>query len=106
MTGKTVLTPEQYQSAAENYFKNQAAFQKGKTPEQMAAQRAQHWTEAYNHVQAVAATLKDVASSHPDPEKRSQANLAISRLEAATAAFGSASLNHGVVHSPDDAMQT
>ncbi|MGH7239698.1 MAG: hypothetical protein ACREHG_06485, partial [Candidatus Saccharimonadales bacterium] len=92
----------EYKTAAENYFKNQAAFQNGKTPEQIAAQRTEHWTEAYNHIQSVAATLKDVASSHPDPDKQAKANLAITQLDQASAAFGSASLNHGVVHSPGD----
>lgn len=106
MATKIVLKPDEYKVAAENYFKNQAAFQRGKTPEQMAAHRTQHWTEAYNHLQSVAATLQDIASSHPDPEKRSQANLAIAKLDEATAAFGSASLNHGVVHSPSDGLQT
>jgi hypothetical protein len=102
MPTSKVLKPAEYRAAAENYFKNQAAFHKGKTPDQMAAQRTKHWTEAYNHLQSVSATLRDIASSHPDPKKRTEANLAISKLDAATAAFGSASLNHGVVHSPGD----
>lgn len=92
------LKPDEFKAAAENYFKNQTLFQKGRTPQQIAAQRTEHYTEGYEYLQQVATILKELAETHSDPEKRTKANLAISKLDTACGAFGHASLNHGVVH--------
>lgn len=95
MNTKKTLTPMEFKAAAENYFRNQAAFQKGQTPEELAAHRLEGWTAGYNHLQDIAKTLHEIATSHPDAEKRKQANLAITKLDSACAAFGEASLNQG-----------
>lgn len=97
MNTKKPLTPSEFKAAAENYFRNQAAFQKGQTPEELAAHRLEGWTAGYNHLQDIAKTLREIAISHPDAEKRKQANLAINKLDNACVAFGEASLNQGHV---------
>lgn len=106
MDFKKPLKPEEFKKAAEYYFKNQAAFHKGKAPEQIAAQRTKHWTDGYNHIQEVAKTLRELAASHPDSEKRKQANLALTKLNDACTAFGAASLNHGTVFDIQDEENT
>lgn len=57
-----------------------------------AKKRAQHYSKGDKLVKQVSKTLRNIATTHPNPKSRKQAKLALKQLNQAHSEFGSASM--------------
>jgi hypothetical protein len=102
MAGKKPLTPAQFRKTAERRLKKQPRLMKGKAAKSLATARSKHYGKGSILVKQVSDTLKKLAASHPNPKAKKQAKLALTKLNEAQSAFGSASLCQGEVWGQDD----
>lgn len=97
MAGKKPLSPSSYRKASEKHLKNQPKLVTGKAAANMAKAKTRHYTRGDKLMKQVSSTLKQIASSHPNPKAKKQAKLALKKLDEAQTAFGTASMCQGGV---------
>ncbi|MGD8379876.1 MAG: hypothetical protein PVI56_09715 [Gammaproteobacteria bacterium] len=67
----------------------------------IAERTARQHAEGVQRLEEVAAMLRKLAESHPDPDAGKQANLAIEKLDSARSSFALAAVNHNQVWNND-----
>jgi len=83
MAGKKRVSPAAYHKKAQRRAKKAAA---------SAKKRAQNYNRGDKLIKQVSKTLSKLAASHPNPKLRKQAKRAVTQLNQAHDAFGSASM--------------
>jgi hypothetical protein len=101
MAGKKPLSPASFRKKVEKHIKGQRSLLKGKKASANAKGRTKHYTKGDKLVKQVAATLNKIAASHPNPNAKKQAKLAIRKLSDAETAFGSACMCQSDVWNSD-----
>lgn len=103
MAGKKALTPVKFRSATVKHLKKQPKQKmSAKSMAVMAKGRTKHYGQGANLIKQVSKTLQQLAASHPNPKARKQAKLAVSKLNDAQCAFGTASLCQGTDWNAND----
>lgn len=101
MAGKKPLSPASFRKKVEKHIKSQRGLLKGKKAAANAKGRAKHYGQGDKLVKQVAATLNKIAATHPNPNARKQAKLAVRKLSDAQNAFGSACMCQSDVWNSD-----
>src|SRR5579859_114018 len=102
MAGKKPLSPASFRKKVEKHIKGQTALLRGKKATANAKGRTKHYAKGDKLVKQVAATLNKIAATHPNPNARKQAKLAVKKLSDAETAFGTACMCQGVIWNSDD----
>lgn len=97
---KKPLSPKQFRAKTRKYLGKRQPVTGKKATRDLKA-RSTSYAKGTKLVSDVAATLRQVAKSHPDPKARKKATDAIKKLDAARTEFGSASLCMTVVFNGD-----
>lgn len=99
---KKPLSPASFRRKIKSHIKTQPTLLKGKKADANANGRARHYGAGDKLVKQVAATLNKIASSHPNPNARKQAKLAIKKLGQAQSEFGTACMCQTVIWNSSD----
>lgn len=103
MAGKKPLSPGKFRAATVKHLKKQPKQKMGaKAMATMAKGRTKHYNKGVTLAKQVSDVLKDVAANHPSAKMKKRAKLAISKLNEAQNAFGTASLCLGSDWGKDD----
>ena len=89
------LTSAQHRKSMERRLKGKSPALKGKATAKTVKARAAQYDRGDKLVKQVSATLRKIASSHPNPAAKKQAKLALKKLGEARSAFGIASMCQG-----------
>lgn len=96
------LSTQNFRNRLAEHFENQPELLRGEKARKQADGMAEHFSNGEQMLADASATLRDIAESHPDPEKRKAADLAIKKLDDAATAFSIGATCAGAVWNADE----
>ncbi len=100
---KKKLSTQEFRDTLADHYERQPGLLRGEEARKKADGMAQHYSKGESLLADAAATLRDIADSHPDPEKRKAADMAIKKMDDAVNSFCVASTCHSSSWNVDEA---